>query len=76
MKQNFEDILKEKDLKMFKDIISLEMEIKNYKPIEIYSVITNELFQEKKNIDSLDKLKDGIKQLEDNSQNYLMLLLS
>ncbi len=37
------------NLKMFKDTISLEMEIKNYKPIEIYSVITNELFQEKKN---------------------------
>ena len=36
LKQNFEDILKEKDLKMFKDTISLEMEIKNYKPIEIY----------------------------------------
>ena len=68
LKQNFEDILKEKDLKMFKDTISLEMEIKNYKTIEIYSVITNEFFQEKKNIDSLDKLKDGIKQLEDNSQ--------
>ena len=30
LKKNFEDILKEKDLKMFKDTISLEMEIKNF----------------------------------------------
>ncbi|WP_338817619.1 hypothetical protein WFJ11_02510 [Parvimonas micra] len=68
LKQNFDSINKDKDLKIFKDSISLEMDIKDYKPIEIYSVITNEFFQENKNLDSIDNLKDGIQQLEDNSQ--------
>ncbi|MDU1579367.1 hypothetical protein [Finegoldia magna] len=71
MKQNLSKIVEDKELDNFKDEVSVEMEIKDYKPVEIYSVITNEFFQEKKNIDSLDKLQNGVKELQDNSQKLV-----
>lgn len=71
MKQNLSKIVEEKELDNFKDEVSVEMDIKDYKPVEIYSVITNEFFQEKKNIDSLDKLQNGVKELQDNSQKLV-----
>lgn len=71
MKQNLSGIVEDKNLDKFKDEVSVEMDIKDYKPVEIYSVITNEFFQEKKNIDSLDKLQNGVKELEDNSQKLV-----
>ncbi|MDU7501551.1 MAG: hypothetical protein E7K75_03190 [Finegoldia magna] len=71
MKQNLSGIIEDKDLDYFKDEVSVEMDIKDYKPVEIYSVITNEFFQEKKNIDSLDKLQNGVKELQDNSQKLV-----
>ena len=71
MKQNLSGIVEDKILDKFKDEVSVEMDIKDYKPVEIYSVITNEFFQEKKNIDSLDKLQNGVKELEDNSQKLV-----
>lgn len=71
MKQNLSGIVEDKQLDKFKDEVSVEMDIKDYKPVEIYSVITNEFFQEKKNIDSLDKLQKGVKELEDNSQKLV-----
>lgn len=71
MKQNLSGIVEDKELDNFKDEVSVEMEIKDYKPVEIYSVITNEFFQEKKNIDSLDKLQNGVKELQDNSQKLV-----
>ncbi|MDU3804816.1 MAG: hypothetical protein E7G57_01250 [Finegoldia magna] len=71
MKQNLSEIVEDKELDNFKDEVSVEMDIKDYKPVEIYSVITNEFFQEKKNIDSLDKLQNGVKELQDNSQKLV-----
>lgn len=71
MKQNLRGIVEDKELDNFKDEVSVEMDIKDYKPVEIYSVITNEFFQEKKNIDSLDKLQNGVKELQDNSQKLV-----
>lgn len=71
MKQNLSEIVEDKELDNFKDEVSVEMDIKDYKPVEIYSVITNEFFQEKKNIDSLDKLQNGVKELRDNSQKLV-----
>ncbi|OXZ36450.1 hypothetical protein [Finegoldia magna] len=71
MKQNLNKIVEDKELDNFKDEVSVEMDIKDYKPVEIYSVITNEFFQEKKNIDSLDKLQNGVKELQDNSQKLV-----
>lgn len=71
MKQNLSKIVEDKELDNFKDEVSVEMNIKDYKPVEIYSVITNEFFQEKKNIDSLDKLQNGVKELQDNSQKLV-----
>lgn len=71
MKQNLSKIVEDKELDNFKDEVSVEMDIKDYKPVEIYSVITNEFFQEKKNIDSIDKLQNGVKELQDNSQKLV-----
>ena len=71
MKQNLRGIVEDKNLDKFKYEVSVEMDIKDYKPVEIYSVITNEFFQEKKNIDSLDKLQNGVKELQDNSQKLV-----
>lgn len=71
MKQNLSKIVEDKELDNFKDEVSVEMDIKDYKPVEIYSVITNEFFQEKKNIESLDKLQNGVKELQDNSQKLV-----
>ena len=71
MKQNLSKIVEDKELDNFKDEVSVEMDIKDYKSVEIYSVITNEFFQEKKNIDSLDKLQNGVKELQDNSQKLV-----
>lgn len=71
MKQNLSKIVEDKELDNFKDEVSVEMDIKDYKLVEIYSVITNEFFQEKKNIDSLDKLQNGVKELQDNSQKLV-----
>lgn len=71
MKQNLSGIVEDKELDYFKDEVSVEMDIKEYKPVEIYSVITNEFFQEKKNIDSLDKLQNGVKELQVNSQKLV-----
>lgn len=71
MKQNLSKIVEDKELDNFKEEVSVEMDIKEYKPVEIYSVITNEFFQEKKNIDSLDKLQNGVKELQDNSQKLV-----
>ncbi|MDU2575270.1 MAG: hypothetical protein E7C94_04985 [Finegoldia magna] len=71
MKQNLSGIVEDKNLDKFKDEVSVEMDIKDYKPVEIYSVITNEFFQEKKNIDSLDKLQNGVKELQVNSQKLV-----
>lgn len=71
MKQNLSKIVEDKELDNFKDEVSVELDIKDYKPVEIYSVITNEFFQEKKNIDSLDKLQNGVKELQDNSQKLV-----
>jgi putative membrane protein len=71
LKENFSSILEEDKLKDFKDEAVIEMDINNYQPIEAYAVITNEIFQKDLQIDSFDKLLDGINQLEDNSQKLV-----
>ena len=67
LKDNFKDILEEKQMEEFKDSAEMEMDIKDYKPVESYAVISNELFQEDVKMHSIGKLRDGLQQLEDNS---------
>ena len=71
LKENFKDILEEKQMEEFKDSAEMEMDIKDYVPIESYVIISNELFQEDVKMDSIGKLRDGLQQLEDNSQKLV-----
>lgn len=66
LKENLKDILDEDKLEKFKDHMEIEMDVKDYKVAEMYTIITNEFFQEDANINSLDDLNNGIDQLEDN----------
>lgn len=67
LKENFSDILEDDKLDKFKDKFVIEMDIKNYKPAEIYAIISNEFFQDDLNMKSMDKLNDGIDELTNNA---------
>lgn len=64
---NFKGILKEDQLDRFKDEAVIEMEVKNYQPVEAYVVTSNEFFQEDVKPEGIDELKDGLSSLEDAS---------
>lgn len=64
---NFKGILKEDQLDRFKDKAVIEMEVKDYQPVEAYVVTSNEFFQEDVKPEGIDELKDGISALEDAS---------
>ena len=64
---NFKGILKEDQLDRFKDKAVIEMEVKDYRPVEAYVVTSNEFFQEDVKPEGIDELKDGISSLEDAS---------
>ena len=66
LRENFSDILEEDKLDKFKEKLELEMDVTDYKVSEIYTLISNEFFQEDANLASLDDLNDGIDKLEDN----------
>lgn len=55
----------------FRNEVEIEMDIKDYEPAEIYALISNELFQNEVNIKSIDKLRNGVRELEDNSQKLV-----
>ena len=63
IRENFSGIVDDDKLDSFKDKIDMEMDVKDFKPSEVYAVITNELFQDSANISSLDDLKKGVNEL-------------
>ena len=71
LRENFENILEERQMEEFKSQATIEMDIKDYEPVEAYIVISNELFQNEADLKSIDKLRDGIKELEDNSEKLV-----
>ena len=71
MKENFKDSLDEETLDKFKDEVKVEIDVKDYNPIEVYTVITNEVFLEDKNIQSLEEMENGIQELQDNAQKLV-----
>src|SRR5574344_798095 len=71
LRENFDGILDEDKLDKLKDEISLEMDVKNYNPSEVYAVITNEIFQDGKNMGSIDELENGIDELTKNSDKLV-----
>lgn len=64
-------VLDDKDLEDLKSSATIELDIKDYKPTEFYTVITNELFKKDINIDSIDNLKNEINLLEDNAKKVI-----
>ena len=71
LKENFETILEDRQMEEFRNEVEIEMDIKDYEPAEIYALISNELFQNEVNIKSIDKLRNGVRELEDNSQKLV-----
>ena len=71
LKENFETILDDRQMEEFRNEVEIEMDIKDYEPAEIYALISNELFQNEVNIKSIDKLRNGVRELEDNSQKLV-----
>ncbi|MFR8927413.1 MAG: hypothetical protein ACLVGN_04725, partial [Peptoniphilus senegalensis] len=71
LKENFETILEDRQMEEFKSEAVVEMDVKDYKPVEAYVVISNELFQNKADLETIDKLRDGVRELEDNSQKLV-----
>lgn len=67
LKENFDGILENDKLDKFKDEIEIELDVVNFKPSEAYVVITNEIFQDEKTLESLDDLDDGINELTSNA---------
>ena len=71
LRENFDGVLDSDKLDKLKDEIEIEMDVKNYKPSEVYAVITNEVFQDGKNIESLDDLESGIDELTANADKLV-----
>ncbi len=71
LRENFEGILEEDKLDKFKDNMEIEMYIKDYEPTEVYTVITNEIFQDESSLSSLDDLSNGIDQLTSNADKLV-----
>lgn len=69
--ENFQDLLEDIQMEDFKNQVTIEMDVKDYQPIESYAVISNELFQNKANIKSINELRDGIQKLQDNAQKLV-----
>ena len=67
LRENFDGILEADKLDKFKSEMEIEMDVTDYEPSEVYTLITNEFFQDEANLGSLDDLKDGIGKLEDNA---------
>ncbi len=65
LKENFQNVLNKEQLENFKDNVEIEMDITDYKPIETYVIITNEIFQDRKNLEEIDTLRSNIAKLED-----------
>ena len=65
LKENFQNVLNKEQLENFKDGVGVEMDITDYKPIETYVIITNEIFQDRKNLEEIDTLRSNIAKLED-----------
>lgn len=66
LRENLTDVLEEDKLDKFNEKMEIEMDIRDYEVSEIYTLITNEFFQNEANLASLDDLNDGITKLEDN----------
>lgn len=64
LKENFENILSEDKMENFKDTVEIEMDITKYKPIETYVVISNEIFQNRKNLEEIKNLRSEMWKLE------------
>lgn len=71
LRDNFESVLEDRQMEDFRNDATIEMEVENYEPVEVYVVISNELFQNEVDIESIDKLRDGVRELEDNSQKLV-----
>lgn len=71
LKENFETILEDRQMEEFKSEAEIEMDVKNYDPVEAYVVISNELFQNKADLETIDKLRNGVRELEDNSKKLV-----
>lgn len=67
LKENFDGILENDKLDKFKEEIEIEMDVVNFKPSEAYVVITNEIFQDEKTLESFDDLDNGINELTSNA---------
>ena len=67
LRENFAGLLDDEKLDKFKDQIEIEMEVENFKPSEAYVVITNEIFQDVKNLGSFDDLEGGLDELTANA---------
>ena len=71
LRENFDGILDNDKLDKFKDKMEVEMDVKDYEPTEIYTVITNEVFQEDNKLSSLDDLNDGVDKLTSNADKLV-----
>lgn len=67
IKENFKDIIDGDKLEKLNSSIEIELDIENYKSNEIYSLITNEFFQNDDNLLSFEDLENGISDLEENA---------
>ena len=71
LRENFESILEDRQMEEFRSEAVVEMDVKDYDPVEAYVVISNELFQNEADLETIDKLRDGVRELEDNSQKLV-----
>lgn len=71
MHDNFGSVLDAEQLDTFRDEAVVEMDVQQYKPIEAYVVISNELFQRDAPLERLDDLKDGLDKLEEASSQLV-----
>lgn len=67
IRENFAGLLDDEKLDKFKDQIEIEMDVENFKPGEAYVVITNEIFQDGKSLESFDDLESGLDELTANA---------
>ena len=71
LRENFDGILDSDKLDKFKDEIEIEMDVENFHPGEVYALISNEFFQDGKNLSSLDNLDEGIGELTSNADKLV-----
>ena len=71
LKENFDGIVDSSKLDKFKDHVEIEVDVENYEPTEVYTVITNEVFQDDLSLASFDDLDDGINELTTNADKLV-----